>query len=143
MKTPVLRIRGTWNRSFHKASAPSKTTSMHRVRPRVVEGNRRPSSPGHHLPDGIVRRIPQSSSLSLSFLFVLVWIDLQEPNVAFEPSQEYLPRSRESPKGESPGCSQESLSFSARSQGTLAAWFSGVTSHCRTRLLGRLAILCH
>ena len=104
---------------------------MHRVRHTVVEAKQRQLSPDHRLPDRLVRWIPQSSSLSLSFLFVSVWIDLQEPNVAFEPSQEYLPRSRESPKGESPGCSQESLSFSARSQGTLAAWFSGVTSHCR------------
>ena len=59
-----------------RASTPSKTTSMHRVRRIVVEAKQRPSAPGHLLPNRIVRRIPQPSSLSLSFLSLLVRIDL-------------------------------------------------------------------
>ena len=61
------------------ASAPSKTTSVHRIRYIVVEARQRPLPPGHHLPDRIVRRIPQPSSLSLSLLSFSIWIDLQEP----------------------------------------------------------------
>ena len=62
-----------------RASAPSKTTSVHRVRRIVVEAKQRPLSPGHRLPSRIVRRLPQPSSLSLSLLSLLVQIDLQEP----------------------------------------------------------------
>ena len=65
-----------------RASAPSKTTSEHPVRHRVTEAKQRPLSPGHRLPDRIVRivrRIPQPSSLSLSLLSLSIWIDLQEP----------------------------------------------------------------
>ena len=61
-----------------RASAPSKTTSC-TVRRKVVEAKQRPLSSGHRLPDRIVRRIPQPSSLSLSLLSLSIWIDLQEP----------------------------------------------------------------
>ena len=62
-----------------RASAPSKTTSVHHVRHIVVKAKQRPLSPGHHLPNRIVRQIPQPSSLSLSLLSLSVQIDLQEP----------------------------------------------------------------
>ena len=59
-----------------RASTPSRTTSMHRVRHTVVEAKQRQLSPDHRLPDRLVRWIPQSSSLSLSFLSLSVRIDL-------------------------------------------------------------------
>ena len=62
-----------------RASAPSKTTSVHRVRRIVVEAKQRPLSPGHRLPNRIIRHVPQLSSLSHSLLSLLFWIDLQEP----------------------------------------------------------------
>ena len=97
-----------------RASASSKTTSMHQVRHIVVEAKQRPLSPGGGLPNRIARWIPQPSSLLLSLLSLSVWIDLISLDVASEPCQECLPHFRESPNSESPGCSQESLSFSAR-----------------------------
>ena len=65
-----------------RSYAPSKTTSMHHVRHIVVEAKQRPTSLGHHLPDRIVRRIPQPSSLSLSLLSLSVRIDLRSLDVA-------------------------------------------------------------
>ena len=62
-----------------RASTPSKTTSVHHIRHIVVKAKQRPLSPVHHLPNRIVRRIPQPSSLPLSLLSLLVQIDLQEP----------------------------------------------------------------
>ena len=61
------------------ASAPSKATCMHYGRHIVVEAKQRPLCPGHCLPDRIVRRIPQPSSLWLPLLSLSVQTDLQEP----------------------------------------------------------------
>ena len=58
------------------AYAPGKTTSVHCVRHIVVEAKQRPLSPGGGLPDRIVRRIPQPSSLSFSLLSLSIRIDL-------------------------------------------------------------------
>ena len=46
--------------------------------------------------------------------FPWVWIDLISLDVASEPSLERLPHFRALPNGESPGCFQESLSFSTQ-----------------------------
>ena len=74
----------------------------------------RPFSPGHRLPNRIVRQIPQPSPLSFHFFPFLSELIYRSLGVASEPSQERLPCFRESQNGESPGCSQESLSFSAQ-----------------------------
>ena len=97
-----------------RATTPSKTTSMHCVRHIVVEAKQRPLSPGHRLPSRLVRQIPQPSSLALSLLPFQSGLIYRSLGVASEPSQECLPCFRESPKSESPGCSQESLSVSAQ-----------------------------
>ena len=62
-----------------RASAPSKTMSVRCVRHIMVGAKQRPSSPGHCLPNRIIRHVPQLSSLSHSLLSLLFWIDLQEP----------------------------------------------------------------
>ena len=97
-----------------KASTRSKTTSVHHVGLIKVEAKQRPLFPGHRLPDILFGGF--LSLLPCHFLFFPFWFGLiyRSLGVAFEPSQECLPRLRESPNGESPGCSQESLSFSAR-----------------------------
>ena len=97
-----------------KASTRSKTTSVHHVGLIKVEAKQRPLFPSHRLPDILYGGF--LSLLPCHFLFFPFWFGLiyRSLGVAFEPSQECLPRLRESPNGESPGCSQESLSFSAR-----------------------------
>ena len=58
-----------------------KVTKQHRIQgaDQSLWNLRVAASPGHHLPNRIVRRVPQPSSLSLSLLPLLVWTDLQEP----------------------------------------------------------------
>ena len=93
-----------------RSYAHSKTTSVHCVRRIVIEAKQRPTFPGHHLPDRIVRRIPQPSSLSLSLLSLLVRIDLQEPGCCLSHSKSAFHVS-----GNHQVMShQEYLSFSAR-----------------------------
>ena len=87
---------------------------MHRVRHIMAEAEQRPLSPGHRLPSRLVRQIPQPSSLALSLLPFQSGLIYRSLGVASEPSQECLPCFRESPNSESPCCSWESLSFSAR-----------------------------
>ena len=91
----------------------------------------RPFSPGHRLLD-----ILQGGFFSLlpcHFHFFPFWSGLiyRSLGVASEPSQECLPSFRESRIGESPGCSRESLSFSAR-----VTWWL----HCRA-LTGLVSLL--
>ena len=73
MKTPVWGWGGHGMDQAARTSAPSKTTSEH------FSKQNRPFSPGHCLPNRIVRQIPQPSSLSLSLLSLSIQIDLQEP----------------------------------------------------------------
>ena len=97
-----------------RASTHSKTAAIHHVRLIVVEAKHRAFFPGHCLPDILFGGF--LSLLPCHFLFFPFWFGLtyRSLGIASEPSQECLPRFRESPNGESPGCSQESLSFSAR-----------------------------
>ena len=119
-----------------RATTPSKTTSMHCVRHIVVEAKQRPLSPGHRLPNRIVRQIPQPSSLSLSLLPLSVWIDLQEPMCCLWAIPR-VPSMFQGITSESPGGSQECLSawvtwclsLAVLSHGALAACVSGPTSH--------------
>ena len=97
-----------------RASAPSKTTPMYRVRHIVVEAKQRPMSPGHRLPNKLVRQMLQPSSLSLHFFPFQSGLIYRSLGVASEPSQECLSCFRESPNSESPWCSWESLSFSVQ-----------------------------
>ena len=124
-----------------RASTRSKTAAIHHVRLIVVKAKHRAFFPGHCLPDILFGGF--LSLLPCHFLFFPFWFGLiyRSLGIASEPSQECLPRFRESPNGESPGCSQESLSFSARVTWWLAAWFSEVSSDCWMWLLGRSAIL--
>ena len=70
-----------------RASTPSKTTSVHRVRHIVVEAKQRPLFPGHCLPDGILRRKPQFSFCLLSPLLPwpgLALKDLTDPKSSWK-----------------------------------------------------------
>ena len=105
---------GTQKGSGHKGIHPQQDNFVHHVRLIVVEAKQRAFFPGHRLPDILFGGC--LSLLPCHFLFFPFWFGLiyRSLGIASEPSQECLPRLRESPNGESPGCSQEFLSFSAR-----------------------------
>ena len=105
--------------SFQLRTKPATTVWVW-VRHTVVEAKQRPLSPGHRLPDRIVRRIPQSSSCHFHFFPFWSRLIFWSLGVSSGPSQECLPCFGESPNGESPGCSPGSLSFSARVTGCLS-----------------------
>ena len=97
-----------------RASARSKIISVCHVRHIVIEGKQRPLSPGHRLPNRIEGRFLSLLPCHFHFFPFQSRLIYRRLGVASEPSQECLPCFRESPNGESPSCSQGSLSFSAQ-----------------------------
>ena len=75
-----------------RASARSKIISVCHVRHIVIEGKQRPLSPGHRLPNRIEGRFLSLLPCHFHFFPFQSRLIYRRLGVAFEPSQEWLPR---------------------------------------------------